>query len=318
VNEFVFTEAPFRSCHASTILEVPGGRLLAVWFGGDDEGADNVEIWMAEKAPAGQWSAPQAMTDFPNMPCWNPVLFRDNQGVIWLFFKVGPSPQSWTGAFRTLSGDQWSEIRFLPAGLLGPIRNKPITLSNGDILAPTSVESGYREGTPYDAPYRSWTSWVELSADRGKSWTRYGPVAVPGENFGVIQPTAWESAPGHVIILMRSSSRVRAVCRSESTDGGKTWSPARPLGLPHPNSGLDAVKLKDGRVALVYNHTRSGRTPLNIAFSSDDGLTWGPPRVLEDGPGEYSYPAVIQGSDGLLHVVYTWRRERIKHVVLRP
>ncbi|MFB3906108.1 MAG: exo-alpha-sialidase [Acidobacteriota bacterium] len=318
ISEFIFTEAPFRSCHASTITEAPDGRLMAAWFGGEDEGADNVEIWMSEKTGEAAWSAPRAMTSYPNMPCWNPVLFRDSSNRIWLFFKVGPNPQSWTGAYRILEGSIWGEVQYLPAGLLGPIRNKPITLANGDILAPTSVESGYRGGTPADAPSRSWASWVEVSSDGGKTWARHGPITVPGQNFGVIQPTVWEVTPGHLVMLMRSSLRIGAICRSESRDGGKTWEPARPTALPNPNSGVDAVKLKDGRVALVYNHTRFGRSPLNVAFSSDNGLTWDKPVVLENQPGEYSYPAVIQSSDGLLHITYTWKRQRIKHVVLKP
>jgi predicted neuraminidase len=75
--------------------------------------------------------------------------------------------------------------------------------------------------------------------------------------------------------------------------------------------------LQDGRALLVYNHSTSGRTPLNVALSSD-GLAWQSALVLEDAPCEYSYPAVIQTSNGHVHVTYTWRRERIKHVVLDP
>ena len=87
--------------------------------------------------------------------------------------------------------------------------------------------------------------------------------------------------------------------------------------MPNPSAGTDAVTLKDGRHLLVYNHTPKGRTPLNIAISRD-GVTWQSVHVLESEPGEYSYPAVIQTSDGLVHVTYTWRRERIRHVVIDP
>jgi predicted neuraminidase len=111
---------------------------------------------------------------------------------------------------------------------------------------------------------------------------------------------------------------VGRVCLAESTDDGRTWSTARATALPHPNAGLDAVKLADGRVLLVYNHTTKGRTPLSVALSTDDGDNWTTRLALEDGPGEYSYPAVIQARDGRVHVTYTWRRERIKHVALRP
>lgn len=88
-------------------------------------------------------------------------------------------------------------------------------------------------------------------------------------------------------------------------------------GLPNPNSGIDAVMLRDGRALLVYNHTPRGRSPLNVALSSD-GKTWKSALVLENLPGEYSYPAVIQSRDGLVHITYTWHREKIRHVIVDP
>ena len=89
------------------------------------------------------------------------------------------------------------------------------------------------------------------------------------------------------------------------------------LELPNPDSGTDAVTLRDGRHALVYNHTTDARSPLNLAFS-DDGLRWSAALVLEREPGEYSYPAIIQSSDGLLHITYTWKRQQIRHVTVDP
>ncbi len=88
--------------------------------------------------------------------------------------------------------------------------------------------------------------------------------------------------------------------------------------LPNPNAGIDAVKMKDGSVALVYNHTTRDRNPLNIAFSTNHGSGWQKTLTLEDGPGEYSYPAVIQTKDSLLHITYTWQRRCIKHLVVDP
>src|SRR2546423_8530817 len=102
-----------------------------------------------------------------------------------------------------------------------------------------------------------------------------------------------------------------------SADGARTWSPIALTSLPNPNSGIDAVTLRDGRHLVVYNHTTQARSPLNVALSRD-GKTWKPALVLEHAAGEYSYPAVIQSADGLIHVTYTWKRQRIKHVVLAP
>jgi len=320
VAEYIFERAPFRECHASTVVELPDGGLLAAWFGGEEEGHPSVEIWLSRKPAGGGWSAPEPMTNFPEVPCWNPVLFRDAQNRVWLFFKVGPDEMSWVGAYRTSDdgGQTWSNVAFLPAGLLGPIRNKPIILSNGDILAGTSVEAGIQRRADRPAPYWSWSCWVERSSDGGETWSKHGPIVSPGVNYGVIQPTLWESQPGHIRILMRATKRIGFICTAESTDGGKTWSAARLTTLPNPNSGIDAVKMRDGRIALVYNHSHEARTPLNVALSADDGRTWGPPNVLEDEPGEFSYPAIIQSSDGMLHITYTWNRKRIKHVAVDP
>lgn len=317
--EFIYEKAPFPSAHASTIVETRNGDLLAAWFGGSEEGADDVEIWLARKPRDGKWSEPVAMTAYPDMPTWNPVLFRDGNR-IWLFFKVGPSPREWTGAYRVSDddGQSWSNVTYLPAGLTGPIRSKPIILANGSILAGTSVESGYDGNTPASAAYRSWSAWVERSPDGGRTWTKHGPITVPGENFGVIQPTLWEANDGSIKMLLRSTRRIGRITESVSQDGGMTWSPARPTSLPNPNAGVDVVKLKDGRLVLVYNHTTSGRSPIHLATSSDDGATWSAPIAIESGPGEYSYPAVIQTSDGMLHITYTWRRERIRHVQIDP
>lgn len=316
---FIYDDAPFPSCHASTIEEMPDGDLLAAWFGGTDEGEDDVEIWLARKTPGGSWSAPEAVTDFPEIPLWNPVLIQDAQKT-WLFFKIGPSPREWVGGYRTSTdgGRTWGPITFLPAGQFGPIRAKPIVLSDGTLLSGTSVEAGYRGDTPRDAPYRTWATWVERSRDGGTTWTKHGPIVVPGELYGVIQPTLWEADNGSVHMLMRSTQRVGAICESVSYDRGQTWSPARPIELPNPNAGIDVVKLEDGRLVLAYNHTERGRTPIHVAVSTDDGQTWHDPMIVEDGPGEFSYPAIIQASDGRIHLTYTWKRERIRHVVIDP
>jgi predicted neuraminidase len=189
--------------------------------------------------------------------------------------------------------------------LLGPVRAKPIRLANGEILAGSSTES-----------YRAWSGWVEISQDEGETWRRFGPLALPDESLGLIQPTVWEAEPGHVIALMRATRKIGRICRAESKDNGRTWAPARRTEVPNPSAGIDTVKLADGRIALVYNPTRRGRSPLSIAISRDNGVTWTKPFHLETEPGEYSYPAMILGRDGLLHVTYTWRRLRIKYAAL--
>jgi predicted neuraminidase len=302
-QEFIFESAPFDQCHAATLAETPGGELLAAWFAGQREGAKDVGIWLSRRGKEG-WTDPVEVVSEPETPCWNPVLFQGPDGVTWLFYKVGVNPRAWSGAYLK-SGDAgrtWSPPVILPAGLLGPIKNKPIVLSNGEIMCPTSVES-----------YRAWTGWVEVLNPDGTGWERFGPIRLPGLNQGLIQPSLIEPSPGKVRAFLRSTKLIGAICVAESEDFGRTWSPARKTDLPNPNSGIDAVLLDSGRTVMVYNHTTSARSPLNAAISDDQGETWGPPRVLEGEPGEYSYPAVIQTSDEGIHAAYTHQRSRIRH-----
>ena len=321
------------SCHAATIVEPTVRQLLAAWFAGTHEGHPDVAIWLA-RYQDGAWSDPVKIADEPDVPHWNPVLFRDQTETLWLFYKIGPSVPAWTGVYVKShdGGRSWSTPVALPAGLIGPAKNKPVVLSNGDILCGTSNET-----------WGSWACWVEATSDAGRSWARCGPIVAPGavayepghesgvsafwdeasatlllpqQHFGVIQPTLWEYAPGRLKMLMRATQRVGCVCTSLSQDYGRTWTPAERLPIPNPNSGLDAVRLRDGRIVLVCNPVREGRSPLSVLVSEDNGETW-PGRIdLEDRQGEYSYPSVIQAEDGRVHVVATHQRTQIFHYVL--
>jgi len=304
-SEHIFTTAPFKECHASTLVEVDNGEILAAWFGGTREGSNDVGIWLSRRGEEG-WSVPEEVAREEEVPCWNPVLFRGPDGQVWLFYKVGVNPRSWSGAMVKSSdgGATWTAQEILPAGLLGPIKNKPIFMSNGEVLHPTSVES-----------YRAWTCWAETMKPDGSAWQRHGPIVFPGNNFGLIQPSAVETSRGTVRAFMRSTRSIGSICAAESEDYGRTWTEAWRTPLPNPNSGIDAVGLESGEIAMVYNHTRDARHPINVALSRDGGDTWGEPRVLDSEPGEYSYPAVIQTSDGLIHTTYTHKRKTIKHCV---
>jgi predicted neuraminidase len=304
---FIFERAAFASCHASTLVETEPGRFLAAWFGGRAEGARDVKIWQA-RFDGRRWSPPEVAAEEPGFPCWNPVLFRSRAGTFFLFYRAGPSPTTWTGYIRRSAdgGGRWGLVEQLPAGLLGPIKDKPVQLADGTIVAGTSVES-----------HRAWCCWAERSTDDGRTWRRFGPIQTPGHPHGIIQPTLLPAGDGRLLALCRSRD-LGAVCRAESRDGGQTWSEARPTDLPNPNSGIDAVRAADGAFYLVYNHTRRGRTPLNVARSTDNGRTWRMVHTLEDQAGEFSYPAVIQARDGRLHVTYTWNRRHIKYIVLDP
>lgn len=331
-REMLFGEqAPFDSCHAATVEALPGGELVAAWFAGTREGADDVAIWSARRTADG-WTEPVKVADEEGEPHWNPVLFRDTDGTVWLFYKVGKEICSW----RTMvlqsedGGRSWSAPRILvpgDEGGRGPVKNKPILLHDGSWLAPASVEQD------------DWEAFADRSTDNGRTWQASAKITlapdeqeqspppaapaadgavppVPEASFlgkGVIQPSVWESAPGIVHMLLRSSTGF--ACRSDSTDGGRTWSPPYRTALPNNNSGIDLARMANGLLGLVYNPVGKNwgkRTPLVISFSSDNGIEWGDTMVLEDGPGEYSYPSII--ADGSrLHLVYTWRRTQIAY-----
>ncbi|MCD6291157.1 MAG: exo-alpha-sialidase [Anaerolineae bacterium] len=332
-SEPIFETIPGApSSHASTIVALPDGRLLAAWFAGTHEKHPDVAIWLS-RCDGGQWETPVRIADVPDVPLWNPVLFLDDEGVVWLFYKIGPEIPAWTGAYiRSVDGGEtWSAPIFLPAGLLGPAKNKPILLSNGDILCGSSRET-----------WHSWACWVEIIHRDRASWSLYGPLVAPGhdgsgddvisaewdaakgevrlpqEHRGVIQPTVWEYAPGRLKMLMRSTRAVGFICSATSDDYGRTWSEVSLTEIPHSNSGLDAVRLVDGRIILACNPTHEGRTPLSLLMSEDNGETWPWRKDIETGAGEYSYPSIVQGPDGRVHLVYTYRRQHIRHLAFSP
>jgi predicted neuraminidase len=283
---------------------------MCAWFGGAPEGDNEVAIW-SSRTEAGVWQSASVTIDEPGVPTWNPVLF-ENAGVLWLHYKAGYGCDRWSALFITSEDDgrTWSEPVLLPGGVLGPIKNKPVKLSDGRILHGSSIEA-----------YRVWTTWMYLQEPESDRWSIHGPIAVPEKPHGIIQPTVWEVSPRHVRALMRSTQDIGFICASESFDGGRTWTQAAPTTLPNPNSGIDAVKLADGRLVLVYNHTvrtatDNGRGLIHAAVSEDDGETWSDSWLIEDGGREYSYPAVIQKSDGSVHVTYTWNRVGVRHLAL--
>ncbi|SKC04706.1 sialidase family protein [Dyadobacter psychrophilus] len=315
-DEFIFEKTSFPESHASTIAETPAG-LVSAFFGGTKERNPDVGIWVS-RLESGKWTAPVEVAngivnDTLRYACWNPVLYQVPKGDLMLFYKVGPNVPGWKGFLITSkdNGKTWSKPAPLQEGFLGPIKNKPVLLANGELWCPSSTEG--KDG---------WRVHFEVTPDFGKTWRKVGPLN-DGKAINAIQPSILVHSNGDLQILCRS--RNRAVVESWSKDGGKTWSEVKASNLPNNNSGTDAVTLKDGRQLLVYNHVlppgneaKGPRTPLNVAISKD-GKNWDAALVLEDSPiSQYSYPSVIQSADGMVHVVYTWRRERIKYVKIDP
>lgn len=323
LTEFIYEKAPFPEAHASTIVQMKDGRLAAAWFGGTKEQNIDVSIWFSVHED-GVWSAPREVAtgmqaDGRLLPTWNPVLFQAPEGDLFLFYKEGRDPltkKSWGMVMRSSDGGEtWKAPRRLEDNFYGPIKNKPVILSDGTWLSPSSEEEG---------PFEGWRLYVEYSRDGGETWTKSDYIESP-ENIDAIQPSVLFHEDGRLQMLART--RQGALAMTWSDDNGKTWSPIAASILPNPNSGADAVTLKDGRHLVVYNRSahrpeRPGkgyRYPLNVAVS-DDGLDWRDVLVLETEPRQsgYAYPAVIQAEDGLIHITYTFNRQGIAHVVLDP
>lgn len=313
IKEFVFDEnAPTPSCHASTVLPLPDGTVLAAWFGGTAEGKDDVDIWTSRRS-GGKWSEPVRVSADRNVPHWNPVLFRLADGTVILFFKVGKKVRVWkTYAVKSAdNGLTWGEpYEIVPGDETdgrGPVKNKPIRISNGTILAPASTEDN------------GWLPFVDISEDECETWQKqpdFPSKKRKGQPVPMIQPTLWESEPGRIHALVRTS--VRHAYRSDSDDYGRTWCRAYPTVIKNNNSGLDVTKLPDGTLVLVSNPVAKNwgdRAPLTLMKSKDNGVTWEELFVLEkrvNHDDEYSYPAIVSVGTKL-YITYTWQRKKVAY-----
>ncbi|MBD0832715.1 sialidase family protein [Aestuariibaculum sediminum] len=314
-EEFLFTENTyFKQCHASTIEEAKNGNLLISWFGGTHEGSKDVVIWGIQ-SKGKSWTTPKiwadGIKDTLQFPCWNPVLFRaKKEKTIYLYYKVGPNPREWWGMVKSSkdNGNTWSKPENLAKGILGPIKNKPIELSNGTIISPSSIE--INENT--------WKAHVEISEDQQETWKSY-PIDYESK-YNVIQPSILKHKNGTLQVLCRSKEGVVATAWSKNS--GKNWTSLEPTNLANPNSGTDAIAI-DNFFIIAYNPDLpgkewwEGRSKLRLAYSYD-GLDWTDLLILEDHEeGEFSYPTLFMDSKGLIHITYTYNRKNIKHWVLR-
>lgn len=309
----------FPQCHASCLLPLKDGRILCAYFAGSHEKADDVGIWLSEY-DSRTWLPPRLIVKLAPEPHWNPVLFTVKDGIRIVFktCREIPSWRSWT-MLSPDGGRTWSQpLPYVdnPAG--GPVRSKPIRLSTGELLAPNSDEDG------------AWLPRVDISRNEGKSFERWAQIPVnlvyPDQpdylaGRGAIQPALWESEPGQIHALLRTSAG--RVFRSDSTDGGRTWRRAYPLELPNNNSGIDVVCAPDGRLFLALNPTSGDfvqRTPLCIYESTDNGDSFHPFAVVNNArineftgqSAEFSYPSLALDGD-TLHLSYTYNRKSIAY-----
>ena len=306
-KEFIYDELiPAPSCHASTLLKLSNGDVVAAWFAGRKEGATDVMIWCSRMVN-GVWSKPLMVTTKGGIPHWNPVLFQMGENTLYLFYKIGHTIPDWKTMYMisTDGGVSWSEEKELipgdDTGGRGPVKNKPIRISNGNVLAPASTERGI------------WKCFVDVM-DHDNNWTK--KEILSEDKVNLIQPTLWESAPGKIHALMRSKDC--KIYRSDSDDGGQSWSMAYPTDMPNNNSGIDCVLTRDGVLVLVCNPVageRGPRTPLTVFTSTDNGSTFQKEIDIEVGDGQFSYPAVVSYNNRI-YITYTWKRKKIGYCEL--
>lgn len=313
-SEFIYPECLVtKSCHASTVLPLSGGNVVAAWFGGTKEGADDVKIYVSVREN-GVWSAPYSVSapEKP-LPHWNPVLFSPEEGKIILYFKYGKPISKWVTYYAVSldGGKSFCEAKPLLKddndGGRGPVKNKPVMLKDGTVLAPASKEH----------KINGWKCFVDISKDGGFTFEHSNFVLRPkknGKRVDMIQPTLWEDENGVHMFVRTNAGRIY---RSDSKTAGKTWCKAYETELLNNNSGIDAVSLSDGSLVLVSNPIGKNwgdRSPLTLMRSFDGGKTFEEFYKLESkiGDFEFSYPA-ITAVNKKLYITYTYERKTIKY-----
>lgn len=325
-EEFLTPEREGFDCHSSSIIETTLGELCVVWKGGPGIGSsnnqikENVGIWLS-LFDGEIWSEPKEIVSAPNSVCWNPVLCQTPSEELLLFYRIGCDPRKVVSFLKRSSdqGHSWSSPEMLPAGIMGPTKNKPLLTSQGKFIIPSSVEVG----SPEDI-YKATACWIEICNEDGQHWEKIGPLELPQHKFGVIEPALFYDREGKMHMLCRDRAYKMGeqgyIWSSISHDEGRNWSEFVRTDLPNPDSGLDVVDLGEGTILLIYNHSHTKRFPLNLAISDDGGDSWREPIVLDE-KGEF--PSAVLSKDGLLHITYAVPfgengQRRIKHIVIEP
>jgi len=353
--------SPAVQNHAAFIEALDDGTLACLWFGGTLEGKADVSIFGCTLAPgADRWSAPVRLSDDPHRSEQNPILARKATGAWQLFHTAQPAGNQDQcllyahdiafGGEALASGP--ARTVDLPLGTF--VRARFVRRTDGAWMMPVFrciPRAGQRWNGSHD------TSGVAVSHDDGETWAL---TEVPGSVGSV-----------HMTIVPLDSDRMAAfyrrrqsdfVHRSESRDGGATWSPPAPTDVPNNNASINLVRLADGRLAMVCNPVSAAmsgdrraslydeiegdddrveatggcapiwgvpRAPLSICISGDGGQTFPHRRIVDDSPGtclsnnsvdgrnkELSYPYLLEGVDGTIHLAYTYFRRAIKYVRL--
>lgn len=318
---WVSPQAQLAHVHCSMVSALPNGDLLALWYGGSREGAADVAVFTSRMtAGATTWGPPVKVLDRAAVEAelgrrikkiGNTVIFPDRTGRLWMVY-ASVSLGGWSGCALNIKSSPDAGLTWGPSQRLTLnaffnmstlVRNKPIYAADGRIGLPVYHEMA--------------TKFPQIL------WFRPGAngtvqdykVRNLGAAKGLIQPVLVALGGDQVLMMLRDTSSQRSLRTSLSSDNGWTWPDPTPISLPNPDAPVDALRLGDGRILLAYNHASSGRESLGLSVSSDDGRTWTKHAVLErETEKEFSYPQLTQGPGGMIHLTYTWKRERIGHI----
>ncbi len=294
--------------HPSSITELDNGDIFLAFYTGAGEYATETRVFGSRlRKGSNAWSKPTPIASNPFYSMGNPVVWQAPDDVLWLFFVVRPGA-TWSTS-RTAAkisrdrGQSWSDA-FIVAWEPGMmVRSRPILLADGAYLLPLYHETGSDpDRTDPD------TSSVFLRFDpQSRTWTESNRVR---SRQGNLQAAVVELEPGRLLALCRRGGDYEPgddgnVVRTESTDGGRTWSPGVETEFPNPNASVELIRLRNGHLLFLYNDSPTERTPLRAAISTDGGKTWPHRRNIAEGPGDFAYPTAIQTRDGRIHVTYT-------------
>ncbi|MBP8129890.1 MAG: exo-alpha-sialidase [Candidatus Hydrogenedentes bacterium] len=301
-------EIPGEYKHPASIAELDTGDLYLAYYGGSGEYGMDTKVYGARLSPgAAQWTAPEPIADTPWRSEGNPVVFQAPGGLVWLFYVVRYG-DTWSDSriHAKISEDgakTWSDSMLIADEKGMMVRGKPLVLNNGDYLLPVYHETGHdRERVGSDT-----VSFFLRYDPKTRVWSESSRIR---SRTGNLQPAPAQVTDDYLLCFCRRGGGYEPVTdgfvvRSESHDGGRTWSEGVDTEFPNPNAAVDLLKLQNGHLLLVYNDSMTDRTPLTVALSTDDGETWPFKRDIATGPLDYAYPYAIQARDGKIHLVYT-------------
>jgi len=307
-----------RYKHPASIEAFDNGDLYIAYYGGAGEYATDTSVYGSRlRKGETKWSTPKVIAHDPFRSTGNGVVWQAPDGTVWLFYVVRFG-KTWSDSRiqAKVSRDRaetWSDASMLDlrAGMM--VRNRPILLRNGDYLLPVYHETG---SDPEIVGPESASLFLYYD-HKTKAWT---PTSEIHSRIGNIQPAPVQVDDQYLVSYSRRGggygpSKDGWLVRSESRDGGRTWSAGVDSKFPNPNSAIEFIKLKSGNLLLIYNDSMTQRTPLRAALSTDGDKTYPHQRNIQEGRNDFAYPNAVQTADGLIHLVYTTDRRSVIHHV---